>query len=803
MLYRIVCRSGNAGSAERSGFVHLKFGAFGAGLSSRQMISYAYPRIDTIEPVIGIESGGTLLTIRGNNLTIGNGHLSIFIGHRPCQLEAVSAMKIECETSSFPPSTLQKPQPIKLFFDRQTQLTSDHSFTVVANPILYSFDRYHQYQTFRSGGHRIVILGENLHFAQQIQLEFQHFLFVSSIFHNSTHLIFLTPPAKELPLNHQAALDLTLYLDDFNRTSSLIYVADPLIYPFEPMLQPYREQLVIQGHNLTAIGHTAQDISVQIGCDVCTVVQLDSDQIICQPPTDRPQKASKSERLCYDSEYPSIVVSIDNIRVHVGDMIYPKKIFIVGEILQGWNVFIDIELRSHLGLVSGCLFTFISCLLLVVLIFYLKNRYVHRRSTRRYFYTNSINPHGNDKEDFYENYSPAERMIFDSTSVPLRSYFNYLQICYYSWDPLFATEDKVDLRSKAELFDQFQFFLEHNQMFIQCLLRNLLKSKNNKKKILIDLILTQRYNLKNLLLLNHDDLHLHICILTFYQNLAINRIRVLFSQLYYQLKLQISQGPVDAIESRYSYYSLNYQSILNNRSLTFKTIQLLVHLYSPELQPITRLHVTCLTCDSISQVKGKILHQLKPFSQVSIDECQLYLFINPSYSSVSSASSSGSSSVPLTRKSLRGEASVHRTMKFSTTLISNESNCLCLHDVDQTNEQTNDGKRLNTLQHYGIINDGYEFRMILPKNLGRTSDPSMFTVLEGSSDNLCSDFREYTEPSVFVVYVQRGKTLPISLVTSCIQFDCFPVGLHSSTALLSSLHAFVRRDRSWLRSVIN
>lgn len=330
-----MCRSGNAGSAERSGFVRLKFGASGPDLSSREMISYAYPRIDTIEPMIGIESGGTLLTIRGDNLTIGNGHLSIFIGHRPCQLEAVSPMKIECETSSFPPSSLQKPQPIKLFFDRQTQLTADHSFSVVADPILYSFDRYHQHQTFRSGGHRIVILGENLHFAQQIQLEFQHFLFVSSIFHNSTHLIFLTPPAKELPLNHQATLDLTLYLDNFNRTSSLIYVADPLIYPLEPILQPYSEQLLIQGHNLTAIGHTAHDISVQIGCDLCTVIQLDSDQIICQPPTDRPKKSSTSERLCYDSEHPSIVVTIDNIRVHVGDMIYPKKVLIVGEILQG------------------------------------------------------------------------------------------------------------------------------------------------------------------------------------------------------------------------------------------------------------------------------------------------------------------------------------------------------------------------------------------------------------------------------------------------------------------------------------
>ena len=318
--------------------MRLQFGASGPNLFSRQLIFYAYPRIDTIEPLIGIESGGTLLTVHGDNLTIGNGHLSIFIGQRPCQLQAVSATKIECETSFFLPSAIQKPQPIKLFFDRQTQLTSAQAFTVVSNPILYSFDRYHQHQTFRSGGHRIVILGENLHLAQQIQLEFQHFLFVSSVFHNSTHLIFLTPPARELPANHQSTLEMTLYLDNFNRTSLLIYVADPVIYPFEPMLQPYSEQLIIQGQNLTAIGHTANDIRVHIGCDLCLVTHLESDQIICQPPSHRPEKSSKSQRLCYESEHPSIVVTIDNVRVHVGDMVYPKRIFIVGTILRKRNV---------------------------------------------------------------------------------------------------------------------------------------------------------------------------------------------------------------------------------------------------------------------------------------------------------------------------------------------------------------------------------------------------------------------------------------------------------------------------------
>ncbi len=44
-----------------------------------------------------------------------------------------------------------------------------------------------------------------------------------------------------------------------------------------------------------------------------------------------------------------------------------------------------------------------------------------------------------------------------------------------------------------------------------------------------------------------------------------------------------------------------------------------------------------------------------------------------------------------------------------------DSICLSLNDVDNINEQIDHCKSLNTLQRYGILNDGYEFKIILPK----------------------------------------------------------------------------------------
>ena len=55
------------------------------------------------------------------------------------------------------------------------KLLFDKSFTIVPNPILYSFDKFHHYQSFLSGGHQLIIHGENLHTIQNIRFRIQTF----------------------------------------------------------------------------------------------------------------------------------------------------------------------------------------------------------------------------------------------------------------------------------------------------------------------------------------------------------------------------------------------------------------------------------------------------------------------------------------------------------------------------------------------------------------------------------------------------------------------------------------------------
>ncbi|UJR23498.1 hypothetical protein I4U23_026496 [Adineta vaga] len=687
---KITCKSGNAQSTTRIGSVQLKFGSYGPQIISSQKISYINPIINSIEPLNGIQNGGTIVTILGNNFTIGNSHITVWIGNQSCPLLSISQMKIECQTRSFSRAMLNVNQPIKLIFDHQTELIYEQMFTILSNPIVYSFDKHYQYKSFKSGGHRIIIHGENFQAIQNIQLEFQHQLFVSPLSRNKTHLIFLTPSFQELHLHNQHMIEITLYLENFNRTSSLIYVDNPQIYELQPFLQTYSNQLTIHGKNLTSIGHIKTDLTVKIGCDLCPIVDLHDDKLICQPPTSRPEKYSKTKQLCYNSEHPSIIVSIDNIQTHVGFMIYPKKLIV-------------------LGVISGCLITTLIIVLIILLIVCLKIRYTHQKYLQRYFYADSLTSHEMEKEKFCQSISPPSVTI-----LPIRSYVNYLQHCYYA-NHLSSNQIKVQI--KPEIIEQFQFLLENHDDFVHSLVHFAIQSNN--QQILNDLILTQRYDFKKLFQFQNDFIYFNICILTSYDVFFIHSIQSLFSQLYYQLKTKIHSGPIDAIESSMSYYSLNMNTILHDSSISFKTIQLIVHIdlninHSNDLI----INLTCLTCDTISQVKEKILYQINSWNNYSHHDCKLYLLTNHSCSSSSSSSSSStaSSSVPLVRKSMLTQVLFNRTMKYSTTTINDpyrESNHLLLNDIDNTNEHVQNWKKLNTLQHYGILTDGYELKLIL------------------------------------------------------------------------------------------
>ena len=58
-----------------------------------------------------------------------------------------------------------------------------------------------------------------------------------------------------------------------------------------------------------------------------------------------------------------------------------------------------------------------------------------------------------------EKYSP-------SIILPIRSYLNYLKVCYYSE---YSITDKIKLNFQQEIIDQFKYLIENHDEFIEYL----------------------------------------------------------------------------------------------------------------------------------------------------------------------------------------------------------------------------------------------------------------------------------------------------------------------------------------------
>ena len=405
-----------------------------------------------------------------------------------------------------------------------------------------------------------------------------------------------------------------------------------------------------------------------------------------------------------------------------------------------------------------------------------------RKNHRRYLYGDGSNNkhleiekvpyHQSIQSRTYQKLQPMETIVAaDSmalSKVPNRSYVEYLQFCYFfNFQDQTCSYDIPKLIQKPELLDQFQNLITNHPTFIQAFIEILLKSNN--RKLLNNLLLTQRYQLKNLLQFNDDQLYFYVCILTAYDGFLTNQINSLIYQIYYQLRMKISSGPIDAIEEKSSYYSLNNETILHDQSISFNPVQILVHIDWQNVDDCLSIPVTCLTCDTISQVKQKILQQFyfyRSMTPVSIDECQLYLLTNLksnnhscSTSSSCSSSTTSSTNLPIRKKSMLTQFFFHRSMKYSTTTTTTttlndsyrDAIVLLLNDLDNTNEQMTHSIKLNTLQHYGVVHDGHELKIVLPKmkkpmNFNNHSSPSpifsksndFFLFLsEGKHSNLC------------------------------------------------------------------
>lgn len=116
-------------------------------------------------PIVGPQSGGTLLAISGNNLNIGSS-VTAFLDHFPCTVNTThaSSSRLTCKTSA-----ANRPQTINTL-----NLVIDGSNRTLTKPFTYKSDptvaEIKPLISFLSGGRMITVHGTNFDIIQKPEM---------------------------------------------------------------------------------------------------------------------------------------------------------------------------------------------------------------------------------------------------------------------------------------------------------------------------------------------------------------------------------------------------------------------------------------------------------------------------------------------------------------------------------------------------------------------------------------------------------------------------------------------------------
>ncbi|XP_005996741.1 hepatocyte growth factor receptor [Latimeria chalumnae] len=279
---RLICIVGASNSTSNVSFKVSN----GNRSSQMHVFSYKNPEVTSISPAYGPKSGGTILTLTGKYLDIGNLR-EVSVGRKVCILKRLSDTVIECTT---PAQSNLDEYPVKIKIDA-AERKADTLFTYKEDPSVVTIQPTN---SFFSGGGTITVHGRNLNSVSSPQMvitlpqqgkEFK----VTCTKRNELQLVCCTTPSLQ-------GLNLVLPF-----TSKVSFILDgvttghfDLSYVGNPMFEPFQKPKVItkSSNNKLEIEISGVDSEavkgevLKVGNKSCENIQLTSSSIICTVPTE-------------------------------------------------------------------------------------------------------------------------------------------------------------------------------------------------------------------------------------------------------------------------------------------------------------------------------------------------------------------------------------------------------------------------------------------------------------------------------------------------------------------------------------
>uniref|UniRef100_A0A8B9LUM4 Plexin-B1 n=1 Tax=Astyanax mexicanus TaxID=7994 RepID=A0A8B9LUM4_ASTMX len=692
---RIVCvTEQNGKTTESSGHVSVEVPGIGSGLSS-QIFSY-----QGVSPQRGPRAGGTFITISGNKLLTGRASdISVLLDDVPCVIVSeVQDGSIECITSA---SNKTGEHRVTVRYGSSERHLPDSGFFYTSDP---NITQAMPSKSFISGGRVIHVTGHNLDVVQEPRIRVTVFPSDSVSrkkrgkrceVNTSTLMLCRTPSVSPQVIG--ADIHVEFLLDNlrfnFNSVSQ-----SPFIYEFNPTLhklnrhdtdQPFRYKpgsvISVEGENLD-LAIYKEEVVALIGEGVCAVKTLTRNHLYCEPPPDQPSPSHGYGRKREGTDaLPEFTVQMGNLNFTLGRVMYDSI---------NQSTF-PMEAQIGVGVVAALV---VLIVVIIVLIYRRKSKQALRDYKKVQIQLENLETSVRDrcKKEFTDLMTEMMDMSSDlvGSGIPFLDYKMYAERIFFPGhreSPLRRDLDVQDCRRatveqglvqlsnllNSKLFltkfihtlESQRTFSPRDRAYVASLLTVALHGKleyftDILKTLLNDLV--EQYVAKNpkLMLRRTETVveklltnWMSICLYAFLRDSAGECLYMLFRAI----KHQVDKGPVDAVTGK-AKYTLNDNRLLRE-DLEYRTLTVNVLMQGVGVNETQPVAAKVLDCDTITQVKEKILDQV-----------------------------------------YKGTSYSHRPHTDSLDLEwrSGVAGHLILSDEDLTSVVQGNWKRLNTLQHYKV-----------------------------------------------------------------------------------------------------
>ncbi|XP_003198833.3 plexin-B1 [Danio rerio] len=480
---------------------------------------------------------------------------------------------------------------------------------------------------------------------------------------------------------------------DFNSVSQspFTYKPNPTLHPLNHRdpTKPYRYKpgsvISVEGENLD-FAISKEEVVALIGEGVCTVKTLTHNHLYCEPPSQQPPLSLRHGRKREGAEaFPEFIVHMGNLNFSLGQVQYDSL---------SHSIF---PLVAQIGV--GAVASLVALIVLIIVFIYRrKSKQALRDYKKVQIQLENLETSVRDrcKKEFTDLMTEMMDVTSDlvGSRIPFLEYRMYAERIFFPGhreSPLRRDLDVQECRRatveqgliqlsnllNSKLFlTKFIHTLESQRTFsprdrgyVASLLTVALHSKleyftDILKTLLNDLV--EQYIAKNpkLMLRRTETVveklltnWISICLYGFLRNSAGESLYMLFRAI----KHQVDKGPVDAVTGK-AKYTLNDNRLLRE-DLEYRTLTVNVLMQGIGMNEAQPVAAKVLDCDTITQVKEKILDQV-----------------------------------------YKGTSFSHRPHTDSVDLEwrSGVAGHLILSDEDLTSVVQGNWKRLNTLQHYKV-----------------------------------------------------------------------------------------------------